>query len=176
MTSKKQFNFRKAQISDIKIVKEMIQELAKLHDGCGKSNLTEEDLIRDSGLNGGHEYCHTYVLELIEGNLSIIIGYAICYFGYSTWQSKSYFLEDIYVRPKYRGIGAGARIFSEVALKAYEFNCKRLEFHVVGNNPAMNFYKKMGAVDLTATENWHYHRVKESEIQNLIQKLKGGEY
>lgn len=81
-------------------------------------------------------------------------------------------MEDIYVRPKYRGIGAGARIFCEVAGKANEFNCKRMEFHVLEHNPAMDFYKKLGAIDLTATEHWHYHRVKEPEMLKLIQKLK----
>ncbi|XP_037817827.1 thialysine N-epsilon-acetyltransferase-like [Lucilia sericata] len=172
MTTKKQLNFRKAEIKDIKIVKDMIQELANLHDGIGKSNLTEEDLIRDSGLNGNRECCHIYVLELIEENQPTIIGYAICFFSYSTWQGRSYFLEDIYVRPKYRGIGAGARIFSEVAAKANEFKCKRLDFHVLAHNPATKFYKKMGASDLSETEEWRLYRLDYDNMGKLLEQLK----
>ncbi|XP_065354478.1 thialysine N-epsilon-acetyltransferase-like [Calliphora vicina] len=172
MTTKKQFHFRKAEINDIKIVKDMIQELANLHDGIGKSNQTEEDLLRDSGLTGSRECCHIYVLEIIEENQTTIIGYAICFFGYSTWQGRTYFLEDIYVRPAYRGIGAGARIFCEVAAKANEFKCKRLDFHVLASNPATKFYKKLGAIDLTESEEWHYYRLNNEKIEKLIQQLK----
>lgn len=99
-----------------------------------------------------------------------MIGYAICFFNYSTWKGKSYFLEDIYVRPAYRGLGAGARIFTEVAAKAHEYNCKRVDFHVLAWNPASKFYKKLGAVDLTEAEEWHFYRLHEKEIENLVKK------
>lgn len=121
------------------------------------------------------------ILLKLNGNINLwliillsstIIGYAICFYNYSTWQGKCYFLEDIYVRPAYRGIGAGARIFSEVASKAHEFGCKRVDFHVLSWNPATKFYKKLGAVDLTEAEEWHFFRMQEKEIKNLAEQLK----
>lgn len=101
----------------------------------------------------------------------LTIGYAICFFSYSTWKGKSYFLEDIYVRPDYRGSGAGARIFREVAKKAQENQCKRVDFHVLSWNPASSFYKKLGAIDLTEAEQWHFYRLQENQLEKLANEL-----
>ncbi|TMW46595.1 hypothetical protein DOY81_008330 [Sarcophaga bullata] len=172
MSARSSFNFRNAGKSDIKIVNQMIQELADLHDGVAEPKLTEQDFIRDSGLDGNHAICHIYVLEQIEENQSTIIGYAICHFNYSSWVGRTYYLEDIYVRPRYRGTGAGARIFCEVAAKADEFNCKFVDFHVLAHNTASIFYKKLGAVNMTDTKDRHYYRLKYNEIKKLVKQLK----
>ncbi|XP_013110500.1 thialysine N-epsilon-acetyltransferase [Stomoxys calcitrans] len=171
MATSKNFVFRKAEKGDIKVVVEMIQELADFEKMSDGPKLTEKDLLRDSGLEGGPEYCHIYVLDLIEADKTITIGYSICFFSYSTWQGKSYFLEDIYVRPAYRGIGAGARIFKEVAAKAQQYECKRVDFHVLSWNPASKFYKKLGATDLTEAEEWHFYRLQQEEIKVLANEL-----
>ena len=63
-------------------------------------------------------------------------------------------------------------MFCEVAAKAKEFKCKRLDFHVLGWNPARKFYDRMGATDLTEAEDWHYYRVEEQQIDKLVEKLK----
>lgn len=99
------------------------------------------------------------------------IGYSICFYSYSTWQGKSYFLEDIYVRPTYRKMGAGAYLFSSVAAKAKEYGCQRLDFHVLGWNPARKFYNRMGAVDLTESEEWHFYRLHGEKIEKLANGL-----
>lgn len=97
------------------------------------------------------------------------IGYAICFLYYSTWQGKTYFLEDLYVRPTFRTSGVGRQIFTELAKAAKENKCRRLDFHVLGWNPAREFYKKLGAVDLTETEDWHYYRVTEDELDKIVE-------
>uniref|UniRef100_A0A1A9W2C4 N-acetyltransferase domain-containing protein n=1 Tax=Glossina brevipalpis TaxID=37001 RepID=A0A1A9W2C4_9MUSC len=172
MTSEKKFTFRRADQNDIITVQEMIQELAdyeKMSDGPKQS---VEDLKRDSGLTGQTEYCHIYVLDYLKNpNEKIIIGYAICYFSYSTWLGKSYFLEDIYVRPAYRGLGAGAHMFREIAAIALANQCKRVDFHVLSWNPATEFYKKFGASDLTETESWHFYRLNEKGIRQAVKTL-----
>ncbi|XP_073825137.1 thialysine N-epsilon-acetyltransferase [Musca autumnalis] len=171
MASNKEFVFRKAEKNDLKVVVEMIQELADFEKMSDGPQLTEEDLLRDSGLEGGPQYCHIYVLDLKETDKVSTIGYAICFFSYSTWQGKSYFLEDIYVKPAYRGIGAGGRMFREVAAKAKEFGCKRVDFHVLSWNPASKFYQKMGATDLTEAEQWHFYRLQEQQLDILSKEL-----
>lgn len=110
---------------------------------------------------------HNFVTQI-----STIIGYAICHFNYSSWYGRTYGMEDIYVRPRYRGTGAGTRIFCEVAAKADEFNCKCLDFHVLAHNPASIFYKKLGALNMTDTKDRHYYRLKYNEIEKLVKKLK----
>ncbi|XP_075164998.1 thialysine N-epsilon-acetyltransferase-like [Haematobia irritans] len=171
MATSKHFLFRKAEKNDIKVVVEMIQGLADFQKMSDRPQLTEEDLIRDSGLDGGQEYCHLYVLDLIEKEKSLTIGYAICFYSYSTWQGKSYFFQSVYVRPGYRGIGAGARIFREVAAKAKKYECKNLDFHVLSWNPASKIYKNLGAIDLTEAEQWHFYRLPEKKVDILANEL-----
>ncbi|XP_039959640.1 thialysine N-epsilon-acetyltransferase [Bactrocera neohumeralis] len=173
MASKPIFTFRRAKIDDIGAVREMIQELADFEKMSDGPKLTEKDLIRDAGLDGGQEFCHIYVLDQqsAEQPTPVTIGYSICFYAYSTWQGKSYFLEDIYVRPAYRKLGAGAYMFSAVAAKAKEYGCQRLDFHVLGWNPARKFYNRMGAEDLTESEEWHFYRLHREQIEKLSNEL-----
>ncbi|CAD6992030.1 diamine acetyltransferase 2 [Ceratitis capitata] len=173
MATTRKFTFRRARIEDIGAVHQMIQELADFEKMSDGPKLTEKDLIRDAGLDGGQEFCHIYVLDLQSDDqpTPIIIGYSICFYSYSTWQGKSYFLEDIYVRPTYRNIGAGAYLFKAVAAKAKEYNCKRMDFHVLGWNPARKFYNRMGAEDLTESEEWHFYRLHSEQLEKLNSEL-----
>lgn len=96
-----------------------------------------------------------------------IVGYALCFYTYSTWQGRTLFLEDLYVKPNYRTHGIGKLIFTEVAKFAKSMNCKRLELHVLDWNPARFFYDKLGGVDLTNLEGWNYYRFNQQAIESL---------
>lgn len=102
-------------------------------------------------------------------NLSFrkIIGYTISFFGYSTWQGRTHFLEDLYVHPEYRKIGAGRALFINASQFARQNNCKRLDFHVLSWNPAKEFYKKMGATNLTESEDWEFYRMYDEAMDKL---------
>uniref|UniRef100_A0A182X389 N-acetyltransferase domain-containing protein n=1 Tax=Anopheles quadriannulatus TaxID=34691 RepID=A0A182X389_ANOQN len=97
-----------------------------------------------------------------------LIGYAICYYSYSTWQGKSLALEDIYIRPAYRGNGYGELFFRALAKHAKESRCSRVDFHVLNWNPATKFYRRMGALDLTEAESWHFYRLQKDAIDRLL--------
>lgn len=103
---------------------------------------------------------------------SASIGYAICFYSYSTWQGRSLFLEDLYVRPAYRKQGTGARMFREVAAIAVRLGCRRLDFHVLSWNPACEFYNRLGATNLTKSESWQFYRVEEQQLGKLAEELK----
>lgn len=96
-----------------------------------------------------------------------IVGYALCFYTYSTWQGRTLFLEDLYVKPDYRTHGIGKLIFTQVAKFAKSMNCKRLELHVLDWNPARFFYDKLGGVDLTNLEGWNYYRFNQQAIESL---------
>lgn len=75
-----------------------------------------------------------------------IIGYVIIFFAYYTWVGKSLYMDDLYVRPNYRGKGIGSQLLQQVASFAKENNCKRLRWQVSDwNAPAIEFYKTIGA-------------------------------
>jgi len=75
-----------------------------------------------------------------------ILGYATYFFGYYTWIGKSLYMDDLYVRPDFRGTGIGTKLINEVIAFAKAENCKKLRWQVSEwNQPAIDFYKSLGA-------------------------------
>jgi GNAT superfamily N-acetyltransferase len=75
------------------------------------------------------------------------VGYAVYFFNYSTWLGKSgLYLEDLYVSPEYRGVGAGMALLKHLAKIAVAKGCGRFEWNVLDwNEPAIQFYESIGA-------------------------------
>jgi GNAT superfamily N-acetyltransferase len=75
-----------------------------------------------------------------------IVGMAIYFFAYYTWVGKSLYLEDIYVKEKYRRFRIGTALLRKVFEVAREENCKRVRWQVLDwNKSAIEFYNKSGA-------------------------------
>lgn len=119
-----------------------------------------------------------------------LIGYAFGSYTYSPWTGRSMFVEDLYVTPDFRQkslrvgskiVKAVAKVCSIIILKIYIFNykiltklqdalendCNKLNFMVLNWNTAQEFYKQLGANDLTITEKWHHYRFAEAELKKL---------
>ena len=75
------------------------------------------------------------------------IGYAVYFYSYSTWLGKNgIYLEDLYITPEQRGIGAGRDLLRHLAREAVANDCGRLEWSVLDwNQPAIDFYQSIGA-------------------------------
>ncbi|SFI18192.1 L-amino acid N-acyltransferase YncA [Pseudomonas guineae] len=75
------------------------------------------------------------------------IGYAVYFFNYSTWLGKhGLFLEDLYITPEKRGVGAGKALLRHLAQLAVGKGCGRFEWAVLDwNQPAIDFYQSFGA-------------------------------
>ncbi len=75
-----------------------------------------------------------------------IIGIALYYISYSTWKGRCLYLEDLYVQPQFRRLSAGKLLFDELLKEAERLGVKRMDWQVLEwNEPAINFYKKIGA-------------------------------
>jgi len=75
-----------------------------------------------------------------------IVGYAVYFFCYFTWTGKSLYMDDLYVKPDYRGIGVGSMLINQVISYAKETGCHKLRWQVSDwNKPAKDFYRKLGA-------------------------------
>ena len=85
-------------------------------------------------------------------------GFAVYFFNYSTWQGrKGLYLEDLYVTPAHRGSGAGKALLQHLARIAVAEGCGRFEWSVLDwNEPALQFYRSIGASPLTE---WVRHRL-----------------
>jgi GNAT superfamily N-acetyltransferase len=75
------------------------------------------------------------------------VGMAVWFFNYSTWQAKNgLYLEDLYVTPMARGVGAGKLMLKRLAQIAVENGCGRFEWSVLDwNEPAIRVYDAIGA-------------------------------
>ena len=87
----------------------MIRELAEFEQELQWVTIREEDLARDGF--GEHPRFRALVGEW-EGKPA---GYALFFDYFSTWTGRGLFLEDLFVREKFRGRGIGRALLAEVA-------------------------------------------------------------
>lgn len=76
-------------------------------------------------------------------------------------------MEDFFIRQSHRNAGVGTKLFGFVEQFARESGCCRLELQVLRWNPAVSLYKRMGALDLTATDGWHQFRLTGDALAEL---------
>ncbi len=103
---------------------------------------------------------------LVENN-GIAIAFALFFHNFSTFVGrKGLYLEDLYVKPEWRGQGIGGTLLSELAKIAIDRNCGRMEWTVLDwNTPAIDVYKKIGA---QLMEEWIICRVSSDKIGAII--------
>ncbi|MGK9050940.1 GNAT family N-acetyltransferase [Xaviernesmea oryzae] len=94
------------------------------------------------------------------------VGMAIWFFSYSTWQAKNgLYLEDLYVTPKARGLGAGKAMLKRLAGIALENGCGRFEWSVLDwNEPAIRVYEAIGAEPMNE---WIRYRLTGDALKNF---------
>lgn len=121
------------------------------------------DTLTRDGFEVNHPRFSCVVAEIEDTS---IVGYALYYPCYSTWSGKSTFLEDLYVRENHRKCGIGQLLLAEVAKMAHNIG-ERMDFHVVSSNPGVDFYKKLGAQDISNTEKWHLFRFEKEDLKKF---------
>jgi GNAT superfamily N-acetyltransferase len=143
---------RPATVNDTATLMRFVVELARYEKAEHEVKATEDDLRE--GLFGADSRVEALICEL-DGEP---IGHAIFFMNYSTWLGKyGIFLEELYITPEQRGIGAGKALLEHVARIAVARNCGRFEWNVLDwNTPAIRFYESLGA---EALSEWVGYRV-----------------
>src|SRR5512138_3806958 len=132
---------RRAVAADVPEILALVRELAEYEKAPHEVKATEADLLRD-GFSGTPRF---YV-EMAEWH-GAPAGFALWFFNYSTWEGRpGIYLEDLFVRPAFRGRGIGKALLVELAQIAVRENCGRFVWQVLDwNTPAIDFYKALGA-------------------------------
>ena len=134
------FSIRKGQEDDLPQVLELVKELATFEKAPEEVVNTTEKMIGEGF--GNRPYFEFFIAEEHEQ----IIGLALYFFSYSTWKGKSLYLDDIIVTETSRGKGIGKALFKKVAEVAKDENCGKMHWQVLDwNEPAIDYYKKLGA-------------------------------
>ena len=97
------------------------------------------------------------------------VGFALYFHNFSTFLGRSgIYLEDLFVRPEYRGMGYGKALLCRLAAIAKEEGCGRLEWWCLDwNKPSIDFYKSMGAEPM---EDWTVYRVAGETLDKLAEE------
>jgi GNAT superfamily N-acetyltransferase len=113
-------------------------------------------------------YFHVLIAEW-EGQPA---GFALYFFNYSTFQGQpGLYLEDLFVRPPYRGKGIGKALLLHLAKIAVNEGCGRFQWQVLDwNTPSIEFYESLGAKTL---REWLTMRVEGEALEKLAQAAKG---
>lgn len=137
-------SIRAATAKDAAALNVLIHELAEFEKLLHETSVTEEDIVRDAF--GTNPKFRAAIAEC-DGELA---GYAIFFDFYSTFQGRTgLFLEDIFVRPRFRNKGVGKALLAHVAGVAWreKYFCMRWEV-LDWNKSAIDFYNSLGAVFL----------------------------
>ncbi len=136
---------RPATPADIPLILSLIRELADYEREPASAVATPEDLLRDGFTEPRRFHC------LIAESGSKPVGFALYFYNYSTWRGHAgIYLEDLFVRPAFRGRGFGKALLAAVAAIAVAEGCPRLEWAVLNwNSPAIGFYHSLGATPMS---------------------------
>jgi GNAT superfamily N-acetyltransferase len=151
---------RRAVPADVPLILEFIRGLAVYEREPDAVTATEADLLRDGFGENPYYQC------LIAESDGVPAGFAFYFFNYSTWTGRpGLYLEDLFVKPEFRGRGIGKALLARVAAVAVEKNCPRLQWEVLDwNTPAIEFYKSLGAEFL---DEWRNVRMTGEAITRL---------
>ena len=157
------FNIRFAKREDTELVLKFIKELAdyeELLDEVVADKETLEDSLFD------REMAEVIIGEYQEKP----VGFALFFHNFSTFLGKpGIYLEDLYVKPEYRGNGFGKNLLSFLADLTVKRNCGRLEWWVLDwNKSSIDFYESLGA---KAMDEWTVYRLTGKSLQDLAGKF-----
>ena len=93
-------------------------------------------------------------------------GFALWFYNFSTFRGRhGIYLEDLFVKPVFRGHGLGKALLVNLAKRAVREGCARVEWSVLDwNEPSINFYKSLGAVPM---DEWTIFRLTGDALQSL---------
>jgi GNAT superfamily N-acetyltransferase len=132
---------RNASVGDVPLVLAFIRELAEYEREPTAVRATEDDLIRD-GFSNNPKF--RAIIAEWDGDSA---GMAFFFHHYSTWQGRQgLFLEDFFVRPRFRGKGVGKALMVHLAKIATAENCYGMRWEVLDwNKTAIDVYQSLGA-------------------------------
>ncbi len=153
--------FRFATENDAAQILGFIKELAA-YEKMSDQVVADENLLREWMF----EKKKAEVIFALEDGKEV--GFALFFHNFSTFLGRAgIYLEDIYVRPEYRGRGHGKELVRELARIAVERGCGRLEWCCLDwNKPSIGFYLSLGA---QAMSEWTTYRLTGESLKDLAE-------
>jgi GNAT superfamily N-acetyltransferase len=157
------FSIRMASPEDCTTLVSLIRELAVYERLEQHAKVSVDDLKRN--LFGLRPYAEAMLAEA-GGEPA---GHALFFHNFSSFRGQpGLYLEDIFVRPPYRGRGIGRALLTKIAQLALERGCDRIEWIVLDwNETAIQFYRSLQAYPMN---DWTIFRLAEHSLDRLAQQ------
>ncbi len=160
MAGARVLSIRPATADDVPLIRQFIVELAEYEQLAHAVVATDDDLRTQ--LFGARPAAEVLIGE-VDGEPA---GFALFFHNFSTFLGKrGLYLEDLYVRPAFRGAGLGRHLMAALARIAVQRDCGRFEWSVLDwNQPAIAFYRRLGA---TGMDDWTVQRLEGAALHAL---------
>ena len=153
-------SIRPATADDVPLIRQLIAELAE-YERLADAAVATDDGLREQ-LFGAQPAAEVLIGE-IDGEPA---GFALFFHNFSTFLGKrGLYLEDLFVRPDFRGSGLGRHLMASLARIAVQRDCGRFEWSVLDwNAPAIRFYRTLGAAGM---DEWTVQRLEGDALRAL---------
>jgi GNAT superfamily N-acetyltransferase len=153
---------RAATIADAALIRQLIWELADFEKEPNQVRTTETDIARD-GFGVNPEF--RALIAQWDGQPA---GFALFFSYYSTWRGAGLYLEDLFIRPGFRGRGIGTALFARVARVAEQENRRFIKWAVLDwNQRAIEMYQALGSDFL---DGWRDVLLSGDSLRKLAEK------
>lgn len=134
-------SIRRARPEDSALIFALLRELAEYEKLTHEVEATEADIA--AALFSDRPILFS---EIAEWN-GEPAGFAVWFFNFSTFAGRpGIYLEDLFVRPAFRGKGIGKVLLAHLANLCVQNGWSRLQWSVLDwNTPSIDFYKSLGA-------------------------------
>jgi GNAT superfamily N-acetyltransferase len=151
---------RAAAKADGELIFSLVRELAEYERLLDKVVATRSDIERALFAPSPRVFC-----DIAECD-GLAAGFALWFYNYSTFRGRyGIYLEDLFVRPAFRGKGIGKALLVQLARRAIIEDCARVEWSVLDwNEPSIKFYESLGAAP---AEGWTVFRLTGDALKNL---------
>lgn len=158
-----ELNIKTATEMDVPLLLQFIKDIAE-YERLSHAVVATEEMLYESLF--GSERVAEAIIAYHENNP---VAFAIFFHNFSTFVGRrGLYLEDLFVKPEYRGRGFGRAMLIHLAKLAKERNCGRFEWSVLDwNESAIKFYKSLGA---TPMDEWTVFRLDEKPLDKLAQE------
>jgi len=157
----KNISIRFAQPSDTETIAQFIRGLAE-YENLPNEVVATPELLRE------------WIFEKQKAEVlfaevdGMPVGFALFFHNFSTFLGRAgIYLEDLFVKPEYRGMGCGKALLRHLAQITLERGCGRLEWACLDwNQPSIDFYLSLNAKPMTE---WTTYRLTGDTLQALAQ-------
>ena len=151
---------RPATADFVPLIRQLIVELAE-YERMRDAAVATDAQLREQ-LFGAQPAAEVLIGE-VDGQPA---GFALFFHNFSTFLGRrGLYLEDLFVRPQFRGAGLGKHLMASLARLAVQRGCGRFEWSVLDwNTPSIGFYRSIGAVGM---DEWTVQRLEGDALHAL---------